>query len=554
MYRFTLLFFSSLLLCCSCQWQSTDSLLAEAEETLRTRIDSANLILDAFPHPERLSGKQQARYCWLKAICVANLFSQWELADSLNNIAIDYFRQTHDSIRVKNALFFSGQIGLNTNNQDAAISRFSELNEMASFDGRSESQAYYHFLISQCYFNKKNYEQALLFSKKSLNFANEQDTIDTPNYYRHAATIFVQTGQTDSAWVCYEKAVEILLNCKNEKRLVSYLYSDMTNLLLSNKNFKEAFEYAGLSLQYKTSRKDIALFNLAKARIFLATNQPDSARIYLERTITTSENSYLTILAYQNLSEVYKMNDNYEKAVYQLLNYDEFWERGESSIKADLLRQKYQEEQLKNKSNELKLVKKEKEIYVLIFALLISIAGIVVWILFSEERKKKRIREQQIREQALKDEAKIAEHENKLLKQEKELSQLREKAAILRESLFRKMSVSEKIPSLDASGNHPKEWSNKRISLEEKEWTELIQTTNEIFNGFASRLKKDYPCLSADDIGFCCLLKISVSMQDLADIYCISKAGITKRKTRMKKEKFQISDNSLDLDGFILEY
>jgi hypothetical protein len=116
------------------------------------------------------------------------------------------------------------------------------------------------------------------------------------------------------------------------------------------------------------------------------------------------------------------------------------------------------------------------------------------------------------------------------------------------------MSVSEKIPSLDASGNHAKELSSKRIRLEEQDWTELIQTTNELFNGFASRLKKEYPCLSAEDIGFCCLLKINVSMQDLADIYCISKAGITKRKTRMKKEKFQISDHLLDLDRFLSEY
>jgi tetratricopeptide (TPR) repeat protein len=522
---------------------------------METHIDSANLILDEISHPEQLSGEQQARYCRMKAICLINLFMQWSVADSLNNISLDYYRQVNDTIRLRNALFLSGRISMNVGASDKAISRFMELNNMTFRDEQYRDVAYCNYLISQCYLNKNAYENALSFSKKSLYYTDEQDTINTPYYYKHVGMIYAQMNEVDSALVYYKKAEEIALKRTNSERFVSFLFNDISNLLLSNNEFEKALEYTDLSINYRTNRKDISLFNLTKARIFLAENKTDSARFYLERTIQSSENKYITIMAYRHLSDLYKITGNYDLALYKMLNHKEFFEKEENRINSDLLAQQYREEQLKNENNELKLAKKGRELYLLTAALLITIVAIIFWIFFSEEKKKKRIREQQQKEQTLKDQAKIAEHENRLLKQENELSQLREKASVLRESLFRKMSVSGKIPSLvDVSGNHSNESPHKRISLEEPEWTELIQTTNTLFNGFASRLRKEYPALSTEDIGFCCLLKINVSMQDLADIYCISKAGITKRKTRMKKEKFKISDNFLDLDDFLLNY
>ena len=128
---------------------------------------------------------------------------------------------------------------------------------------------------------------------------------------------------------------------------------------------------------------------------------------------------------------------------------------------------------------------------------------------------------------------------------------LKEKSAVLRESLFRKMTVAGKIPSLHISNDENINNTSGKIRLEESDWDELIDTVDELFGGFASLLQKEYSNLNKEDIGFCCLIKINVSMQDLADIYCITKAGITKKKTRIKKDKFNIQDENLSLDGFL---
>ena len=62
---------------------------------------------------------------------------------------------------------------------------------------------------------------------------------------------------------------------------------------------------------------------------------------------------------------------------------------------------------------------------------------------------------------------------------------------------------------------------------------------------------KAYPQLGDKEIGFCCLVKINVNIQDLSDIYCVSKAAITKRKYRIKTDKLGITDENISLDSFL---
>ena len=59
--------------------------------------------------------------------------------------------------------------------------------------------------------------------------------------------------------------------------------------------------------------------------------------------------------------------------------------------------------------------------------------------------------------------------------------------------------------------------------------------------------------LDEDDIRFCCLVKINVNLQDLSDIYCLSKAAITKKKYRIKKDKLGICDATASLDDCLKE-
>lgn len=133
---------------------------------------------------------------------------------------------------------------------------------------------------------------------------------------------------------------------------------------------------------------------------------------------------------------------------------------------------------------------------------------------------------------------------------EKEI-RLRNKEAELREALFRRMPFFHKLPSLHANNNQDEPGTSHKIVVTDAEWAEVTSVVNDAFDNFVVRLRQAYPQLGDKEIGFCCLVKINVNIQDLSDIYCVSKAAITKRKYRIKTDKLGITDENISLDSFL---
>ena len=74
------------------------------------------------------------------------------------------------------------------------------------------------------------------------------------------------------------------------------------------------------------------------------------------------------------------------------------------------------------------------------------------------------------------------------------------------------------------------------------------------YPGFIQTLKSTCPTLTDKDINFCCLIKINLNLQNLADIYCISINSVSRRKLRLKEKLSLSKDESLSqylkrLDG-----
>ena len=155
----------------------------------------------------------------------------------------------------------------------------------------------------------------------------------------------------------------------------------------------------------------------------------------------------------------------------------------------------------------------------LLFLLFIAGAGMAF---FVQTKKKRDLMLRQVQ----------MEQENQLLRQAEELALLREKSGLLREELIRKMAVFQKLPSL----NENLAQNDKAIAITEREWREIRRLMDTEYEQFTMRLLKAVPGMNINDINFCCLLKINVSMQDLANVYCINKASISRRKQRIKEK------------------
>ena len=74
------------------------------------------------------------------------------------------------------------------------------------------------------------------------------------------------------------------------------------------------------------------------------------------------------------------------------------------------------------------------------------------------------------------------------------------------------------------------------------------------YDHFTLRLKKAVPALTTGDIQFCCLLKININMQDLANIYHINKESVSRKKQRVKAKISNELIQGYTLDEFIQRF
>jgi len=255
--------------------------------------------------------------------------------------------------------------------------------------------------------------------------------------------------------------------------------------------------------------------------------------------VAKSENLFLASEAIYHLSRLAEADDDPEKA---------YLHHQDATGYIDQVYRAYQSQAKNNAFNELKWqseidnLKISRQRYIitalsLVLALSLLIAsGIILF----QRKKRKEMEIRQI----------MVEKENQLLRQAEELSQFREKANTLREELIRRMEVFQKVPCMNEVTGE----ATSTISLSKEDWKEIMTMMDNQYDHFTLRLKKAVPALTTGDIQFCCLLKININMQDLANIYHINKESVSRKKQRVKAKISNELIQGYTLDEFIQRF
>lgn len=91
------------------------------------------------------------------------------------------------------------------------------------------------------------------------------------------------------------------------------------------------------------------------------------------------------------------------------------------------------------------------------------------------------------------------------------------------------------------------------INLEESSWELIEKNTDMVLPGFTSRLRRQHPTLTIEDVRFCCLLMMRVPNALLADIYGIAPSSVAVRKQRMKK-KLDCDIQNQTIENYLNQY
>lgn len=519
----------------SCQ-PDLSSMLRKAMQMEHVSTDSIFFYLQQINEPERLPLEEQGDYYLLSY--KATLWKTGKPNDSLLLAAIKCYEHNGQQYKCIQARIEQSASYFYRNQPDSILLLTDKLLNEHLLNDTLKSRLY--GLRRAAYSQKKDYRKALSMADSSRQLARQMN--DTLAYF-YASQMYLNITEKmnnhDMYTQGYLQLIEELANSPKYHSLNYYLLEILLSNSLERKEFQQALSYLQQLSVQQHSRYDTPHYLLLRGRAHAALNQTDSAKYYYQQAAISSSN-FIAMEANTLLFKLINEKEYPEQAFY--IKQKEHIIRSNilSNINTEIQKKEFNELKLKNELYQLHLQQQKKELWMLgVITTLLSI-GFIAFIFYHREKKKR------------------LQHENLLLHQEAELSGLREKEirlrskeAELREALFRRISFFHKLPSLHTNNSQGESASSHKIVVTDAEWAEVTSVVNDAFDNFVTRLQQAYPLLGNKEIGFCCLVKINVNIQDLSDIYCVSKAAITKRKYRIKTDKLGITDETISLDSFL---
>lgn len=533
-YSYVLLI-GCLLIMSGCQPNSSP-ILHKAMQVEYTSIDSVFFYLQQIEHPEKLPAKERGDYYFLSYR--TTLRKTGKPNDSLLHIAIRHYEQNNQSSKCYKAYIEQSASYLYRNLPDSVLLLTDKLQKELPLNDTVKIQLY--GLRRATFFRKRNYVEALAMADSSRQLARKiQDTLS----YFHSSQIYLnilENMKRDEQYTQeYLQLIEELKNSSNFQWLNYYALESLLNTSLKRKDFQQALQYLLLLSNQKHSRNDIPQYMLLCGEVHAALNQTDSARYYYQQAATSSS-EFIAMEANSLLYKLINRKEYPEQAFYTKQKENTIRNNILRSINSEIRQREFNQIKLQNELFLSHLKQQKKELWMM--GVLISILSIsFIAFFFYQREKKKRLQRENL----------LLHRDTELREmKEKEIS-LRRKEAELREALFRRISFFYKLPSLHTDDIQENSVCNHKIIVTDAEWTEITSAVNDAFDNFVMRLRQAYPLLGDKEVGFCCLVKINVNIQDLSDIYCVSKAAITKRKYRIKTDKLGLTDENISLDSFL---
>lgn len=539
----------------SCIDKSAFTAFDKAERYMEIYPDSALLLLNQIPHPERLHGKQQADYALLLTQARDKNYLDSLQSDSLIKIAVDYYRGSEDRVRAGKALFYYGKVMALQGNDTVAMQAY--LDAQTVFDKTNE---YRMMALVQQYIGSLNddrgmYDMALDNYRKSIDYSMlVGDTLKVVYSYRNMAWIYEVKQNCDSA-IWYAKAGISLL----KQDSLSPVFSSLSHFLGEQekrlKNYAEAIAYFRTAIKYEKVPNLIYSYYLSLGDALLQLEQLDEAE-KIFKNIINSKDIRIKTGSYNYLYLLEKKRVNYAKALYYKEVSDSLqmiWQNADMQSRLLAIQKKFETDKL---IMENKLLEQEKKINLYIWGiiyLLLLALGVVSYLGIRKHYRnlyKKRLKVRMEKELRT-----YQQNEMIIGRYVSQIEELKQKEVLSEENTKEKIGkLNQKIQILVAENREIRENSGvsapyilgqlkKGLLLVEnmtkQEKLSIFEYMDLLSGNFVSNLRESYN-LNENNLMLAVLIKLSFSTTELVIAFDCEENSIYRKKQRLK-EKLHLS-------------
>lgn len=547
----------------SCVEKNVSNAFDKVERYMDVYPDSALLLLEQIPHPEKLRGKQRADYALLLTQARDKNYLDSLQSDSLIKIAVDYYKNGEDKVKAGKALFYYGKVMHLQDNDTLAIQAY--LSALAKLEKTEEYklQGFVHEYIGVLNTDRKLYKDALdNYQSSAYCFQKAVDTLGVIYVYRDIARIYYVEQKYDSVYNYINRALSL---CEKKKGCISFervIPSLLQVKGIAKRNegdLGDAIALLKTAVETEQDRHSMHHCSMSLGNIYLNQNKLDEAKRYFTLALK-SERPRTLAGAYHYLYLLEKRQKKYAMALY-------FKEKSDSLLSVDLdakqasqiltLQRKYEKGKLLLEKQQVEHEKKIQFYFGMVIVLFIILLCLVLYFLLRKRYKEMFRKNMQV----------IKENECMIKRYVYELDVLKQKAGETAETNREKVGkLNQKILLLESENKKIREnvcvngvylldqlkkekLIVKNMTKQEKE--QLLEYMDLIYGNLISRLKKDFK-LTSGNLILIALLKVGFTTTELMFTFDCEMNSIFTKKRRLR-ESLNL-DTTDKLEEFITLY
>lgn len=572
--------FVFILLVCACNGNQkrNSQLFQQVEQVLEEQPDSALILLQSIEKPEGLSREDYADYLLLQVQAHAKTGVNIK-DDTLIYTSAAYFSQTDDYLKAAKANAYAARVLLAQGNNEKAMEYLLPAKDFATTAGDAKWLGFIHYSMGNAYSSNGNFNKASTSFRQAREYYTQagktENGIWMLDYIGHMDW---QLGEPDSALHCFRQVLDYAEKTENEwymsraHRRMSSVYWDLKQLdkckshaLLSismdNKGDDAIFNYPALSQCYLQEGKlDSALYYTEKMRELKAFDMPESMLIYQNLIFQIEEKKGNLPVALVSAKEVIQLQASLAEA------------NRKSTI--PYIFEQHEKERMENSYNRVVIHRLRLAVGFISAILLGVLAG--WYLMYRIKRKETELAEAR---QTLQVFQKMVAHQdnqleykdsqiatrdeqlhtyNLLLEEQSEqlegvLTEHNRKDERLRAILMEKLNIAQKVAQLNIVPTDNDDVFMKRYQkvfgknlMDELDWENLYALINDLYNGFADKIKAKYPDIAAKDLQLCCFIRAGFQPEEMAVLL-----NYTQNTIRVKKSRLAQKMGFADYDSFL---
>lgn len=420
-------------------------------------------------------------------------------------------------------------------------------------------------LISTIYVRQKKYDEAMELSQEVVDgLEDKSDASGTLGLaYNSLGSLYELKNDKDEAENYYNLALAEFEKGKNSAYLpTSYcklgeIAQNKGQQEVSNNYFKKALSLANSSENKQAQVNALVALGrwyLAYSDDILQTeNYFNKARIIA----TPLSDKTFEIKTIEALIELKKEQSDFEE-VTKLQNEviaikDSFFSYEREQIAKSLEVQF----EVSEKNRKLELISAEKEVVKLTNYLLVSLLGLLICVFAILFFFLRRINKRDKQLLKTKEELVHVMEEQKLLKEQQFQNDIEHKESQLSAITIQMLEKNELLDEIKNILNKKEPTSEKDIkklvskyTIQDNNWKDFDNYFESVNKNFYTRLKQKYPDISSNDLKICALIKLNLSIKEMASILNISPDSVKTARHRLRK-KLQLTTEE-NLTDFIL--